>query len=154
MSRRSWVFYLKNYWNGRKIVAQFFVLKTECKKKILIVWIFKQHSHNKHKPSSNTTTFKAIFSTSPRSWRTTTTAVRWTGGVSGWWCTRWCAAGCPSTTRTTRSCLSSSSWRTSASPGPSGPRVVPCSLVFWRKTRCKGQTLFCLFTLSNPKKPF
>lgn len=51
---------------------------------------------------------------------------RWTGGVWAWSRTRWCAAACRSTTRTTRSCLSLSSWRRSSSHERCRPTPSRC----------------------------
>ncbi len=75
-----------------------------------------------------------------RCWRTTTTAVRWTGGVWVWWCTRWCAAVCRSITRITSVCSSSSWWRTSASLERSRPTPNPCCPACSRKTPNNGHS--------------
>lgn len=75
-----------------------------------------------------------------RCWKTTITAALWTGGVWVWWCTRWCADGCPSITRITSACLSSSSWRTSAFLARSHRRPNLSCPACSRKTRNSGQS--------------
>lgn len=74
-----------------------------------------------------------------RYWRIMTTAVQWTGGVWAWSCMRWCVAVCLSTTGIMSVCLSSFSWRRSASPEISHLKPNPCWLAYSRKTLNRGR---------------
>lgn len=78
-----------------------------------------------------------------------TTAGQWTGGVWVWSCMRWCAAAFLSTTRTMSVCLSSSSWRRSASPGICHLMPSPCWPACLRRTPSRGawtEWLLCMFS--------